>query len=142
MKNILKIAGLVLIVSLFFSCEEDKAEEMTVAERINAFEADLDNGDYANIADNFHPEMTSYETYQDGDVLNTGHIRSSYAPFDFSDPSTSGSGTVTATGSFANNVVSDGTYTASMKEDGDNNWKILSIVISAGTDQEIYGVSR
>ncbi len=141
-KNILKIAGLLLLITLFFSCEEDSAEEYSIKERINAFEDDLNDGDYDDLADNFHPDMPSYDTYQDGSVLNAGHIAEAYYPFNFSEPSpTSGSGTVTVTGTFSNSADS-GSYEANMKEDGDDNWKILKLVITIGTTQTIEGISR
>ena len=143
-KNILKFAGLILIVTMFFSCEEDSGEEMSISERIDAFETSLNNGDYTNIADHFHPDMTSYDTYQDGSLLNTGLLASTRSPFTFGAPTTAdnGDGTYSAEGSFSNSEGA-GTYDAEMKEDGDNNWKILEMNITVGASTlPIQGISR
>ncbi len=140
MKNrIILFTLLLAILTIFSSCEDllstasDEVTDATISERIDLFEDDLNSGNYDNVYLNFHPDMISYESYKDGSTINVGILDDDYYPFTFGTPSPdSGSGNVDVTGTFSNSVYS-GTYSATMKEDGSDNWKILSLTILTTT---------
>lgn len=132
LKNILKVAGLVLLVALFFSCEEDSNDEVSVKERIEKFQDSLNDGDYDGLDKHFHPDMVSYDSYADGSVIAAGPLGSGNEPFNLGTPTVTDSGSnKTATGTVTSGGGLDDSYTAVMREDGDDNWKIYSFTIGA-----------
>ena len=133
----LNIVLLVLLCGfgfLFMSCEEE-IEEVTIPERISELETDLNNGDYGSVYLNFHPDMEAYSQSKSEDYINKGVWDEAYYPFDFGTPIGSGS---SISGTFSNKGFTNGTYTATMKEDGSDNWKILAITITAGTNDTTF----
>ena len=76
--------------------------------------------------------MVSYESYADGSVIAAGPLGTGNEPFTFGTPTVTDSGSnKTATGTVTSGGGLDDTYTAVMKEDGDDNWKIYSFTIGA-----------
>ncbi len=137
MKKINIIVLLVLLCGFMFvftSCEEE-IDEVTIPERISELETDLNNGDYGSVYLNFHPDMPSYDSYKSESVINVGFLSDVYAPFNFGTPTVLGS---SASGTFSHSLGGTGTYTATMKEDGSDNWKILSLSITIGTSTSTY----
>ncbi len=132
-----------LIVTVFFviilsGCDflQEEDETVSISKRIELFQSDLNNSNYSGLDDNFHPDMISFDNYQDSTVISSGPLQISNAPFTFGSPSvsdTNTSGEKRAEGSFENDLGATGTYDAIMKEDGDENWKILEITITIGS---------
>lgn len=142
-KNKYLIVMVVFLVSIFgfASCELEEGEgTATIAERIVLLEKDLNYDNYAGVYENFHPDMASYDSYKDERIIDSGVMSKAYVPFNFGPPSISGE---VATGTFKHDGGAFGTYTATMKEDGTDNWKILVMIISAGGDSITYsGISQ
>ena len=136
-KRLLFLLFISPVLFLFTGCdnflqeEDDEPEDVTIKERIQMLEDDLNDGDYNNVYKNFHPEMISYNSYKDGSAINTGVLDESYASFSFSDPIVSNITTIN--GTFNSENGPNGTYSGTMKEDGTDNWKILSITIISTT---------
>jgi len=135
MKKIIKAVMFTALILMIFSCdlvEEDP--EALVEDRIDDFESDLNDGNYDDLTDHFHPDMVSYDSYMDSSIIANGPLGTNRSSFKFGSPDISESGSkYDAEGSFESDVVDDGSYSAVMKEDGDD-WKILSIDITVGID--------
>ena len=136
-KKIVLLLPLVVLSILFIGCGQLLPDEtVSISDRIDKFEDDLNDGNYNNLNDNFHPEMISYYNYLDSSVISSGPLQSDNAPFTFGSPTTrdtNTSGEKSATGLFTNGLGATGSYSAIMKEDGDDIWKILEITITIGT---------
>ncbi|QEN07257.1 hypothetical protein EXM22_04370 [Oceanispirochaeta crateris] len=133
LKNTLKIAGAAFLVLMFFGCDLlDEAATYSITERIEAFEDTLNDGDYSNLKTHFHPAMESYDTYLKEEVFSSGPLSSGNAPFNFELlATTDGSGDdKTASGTLTHLNLDDGLFTATMREDGDDNWKIYDMTIT------------
>jgi len=134
MKQIMKLAGILALMRLLYSCDMLATETMSIPDRIQAFEDDLNNGDYT-LQNHFHPDMSGYDNYADAATLNTGVLGEANAPFSFGTPVVSGS---SASGSFSSNGGADGSYTATMREDGADNWKIYEMKIYGSSTSSDY----
>ena len=137
MKKINTIVLLILLCGFMFvftSCEEE-IDEVTIPERISELESDLNNADYGSVYLNFHPDMPSYDSYKSESTINAGILDETYIPFSFGTPDVLGS---TASGAFSHSLGASGTYTATMKEDGSDNWKILSLTIDVNGNTTTY----
>ena len=127
MKKITLILILLSAVSFLFlltGCEEDSG--MSIEDRIKAFVSDLNDSSRNGIfKEHFHPDSTSYtngseatiepvfpndggETYTQTSISGSGSSRTVY---------------IDCTGDDG----VDGNYTFTMKEDGEDDWYILSI---------------
>lgn len=125
----------VLTVALLASCEQLlnmllSSSGVTIAERIQQFEADLNAADRSNIQKNFHPSMANYYQLSDPAVLEDGPLSSVNKTFNIGTPDIDGT-YVTAT--FSHKYAS-GTIDLTMALDGDD-YKIkrLDVTISQTT---------
>ncbi|MBF9017312.1 MULTISPECIES: hypothetical protein [unclassified Oceanispirochaeta] len=138
MKNIIKATVLIVLVLMVFSCDlfTDDPETL-IKSRISSFETTLNSGVYTNTTLNshFHKDMESYDAYLSSEIFTIGPLNPLNGDFHFGSPSVSSSGSnYTATGTYAadGTGVDDGTYIATMKEEGDS-WKILVMTIDVGS---------
>lgn len=121
--------SLAMVVLVFTGC--GGGSDTTVTDRINAFEADLNNGNFGNLWTHFHPESSTYTQGRDANTWTP--------PFESGetyeiDVAVSGS---TAEGTISGGIFNGDSITFQMKNDpedagglfgGENdNYLILSI---------------
>ena len=123
---LLLICITVIAASIFTGCAE-ASETVSIAERIQLLQDDLNAADYDSVYLNFHPEMDTYYQCKDGTTFSNGSFPESYAPFTFGSPTITNN---VATGTLSSGGI-NGTYTFTMKEDGEDNWKILIFQINS-----------
>lgn len=129
MKRIPLIICCAIVAMLFLSCEEE-LETTSISERIDQFESDLNN-DRLSAYQNLHP---------DNNDRDTGARTQAYWDNQFP----GGPYTINITGTVGSTVTTSVTPTTVassaefvMKEDGDDNWKILTIDFPIGGAVEV-----
>jgi hypothetical protein len=115
----------VLVALLSIGCEDDM-ETTSIRDRIAQFESDLNNN-RANAYTNLHPDVASLYT-DPGDWDPPFDPTVTYSFTTVSPGSSSATATVSA--SEPADLIHDETATFQMKEDGDDNWKIIRLDIT------------
>ena len=133
--QIILLTTLLAITFILTSCEE--LTEVSISERFKLLEEDLNNNDYDSLYLNFHPYMNNYDQIKDGTAFDSSVLAEAYNDFDFYNLSITGS---SVSGDFYSDGPS-GTFTATMKEDGENNWKIYVLSIDTGSVFTLSGLS-
>lgn len=111
---LLSVAAFIAASFAITSCKEP-GESMSVSERMEAFKNDVNNLDYLALKQHTHPDATQYALAGTAAVWNTYFYDNTFVI-------TSISGTTA-------NVTCHGVnYTFSLKEDGDDNYKIYEVV--------------
>mgnify|MGYP006290999607 FL=1 len=117
------IAAFVLV-----GCEEELTTTSRT-ERVQQFESDLNN-DRSNAYTNIHPDATSRDLFRNPAQWDTAGFDA--GPYSFNIGGQSGND-VTGTIDAPNDVGFDtATFRFTMKEDGEDNWKILRLEIPDG----------
>lgn len=135
MKKILNASLIVLIILMVFSCDLFSEDGLSITERIQSFQDDLNNDNYSNLINHYHPDMVGYDQWKDTSNYDSTPISQDEDGFNFYNIIVSGS---SASGSFScDSSGASGTFSAVMKE-SDGNWLIYSLTITVGaTDFEI-----
>lgn len=118
MKKIIALTAFTLIAALYFGSCDLLAEKYNPRERMEAFIEDANNGRWLDLKQHTHPDATQYSQAGAASFWSNEFI-SSYLPL--SSPSITG-----ATATFENSN-GDTTYTATLAEDEEDNYKILDI---------------
>lgn len=134
-KYLIVVAVLLIGVFSFTSCEllED-VSTVSITERIELFEDDVNSGIDTDIAENFHPDMESKLQANWGPIFTLGGpLDESHRPMNFASPtitSTSVSGEMLAEGIYIDDDDLSGSYSMTMKEDGSDKWYIKAIELN------------
>ena len=126
MKKGVIIAAVVLVSLMLAGCP-GLPEPVSIEERINLFEKDLNDG--KDLQGHFHPELLDYENIADEEVFKSGPLSTTNAPFNISEPVITGD---VASCTFYN-TASDGMMEFTMKLDG-YDYKILKLMVTVGTN--------
>jgi hypothetical protein len=120
---ILYVSIVILGSLLFIACPQDKDESVSISERINAFIADANNGNYSNMYTHIHPDAAKYDQSKTGDFWTNDFSGSDYSL-----------GTLNISGEIVTTTINGGEYSNddirfTMREDGKKVWKILKLEI-------------
>ena len=124
---------LILTVSIMSSCSivDQENNSVSVSERINKFEKDVNNGDNVEISENFHSEIESSLQTNWYSIFVNGPLDSTHSPVIFSEPTSITDSTLTnektARGVMLDKDDHATNYSMIMKEDGDDIWMIKSL---------------
>ena len=124
------LMALVLTGLLTLGCElGDDDDGVSIEDRINAFEQDLNTRNFDMISENFHSEMQSGQQAKWDQLYADNIFAESNAPFVFDEPSSILDGATNEKnvfGNYSNGIGANQTYTFVMKEEtsGDGIWKI------------------
>jgi hypothetical protein len=133
------IFGMFFIVSvaIMSSCSivDEEKDSVSVSERIDKFEKDVNSGDDIEISENFHSEMESSLKTNWYSIFVNGPLDSTHTPVIFSEPTSITESTLTnektARGVMLDKDDHATNYTMIMKEEdeGDDIWMIKSLQI-------------
>jgi hypothetical protein len=117
----------VFLVSLLTGCPED-LETTSIRDRIAQFESDINNN-RSEAYKNIHPDATQRDLYKDPSQWNSDFGTPGTYTHSFPNPSITNN-IATATISSSDGSLNGQTATFTMKEDGEDNWKILKLEFS------------
>ncbi len=130
---LLLAAIIAAIVLLFVGCPLDEDDSVSISSRISMFMNDINGGNYGNLWRHMHPDSNAYETDRQAGVWED-RFPPEDRPITLGTLNISGS-TATATITDANNNLYSGQDVIfTMKEDGKDVWKILSIGTPVNVD--------
>lgn len=121
----------VLLVAIFGFVGCGGGSDTTITDRINAFEADINSGNYGNLWTHMHPDSSAYTQRRDANTWTTDFPVDGTYTISFTVSGSTASGTITS-----GSVYPGDSITFQMKNDpesgglfgGDtDNWLILSI---------------
>ncbi len=143
-KNIIGVMFLILTGSIMSSCViTEEKNSVSVSERIDKFEEDVNNGDNIEIPENFHSEIESSLQTNWYSIFVNGPLDSTRTPVIFSEP-TSITDSILTNEKTARGVMLDKddravNYTMTLKEEDEDDdiWMIKSLQL--GTQDYLNG---
>lgn len=143
-------AILILLVFIVFialgSCDIPGGP-VTIEERINMFEAEINKQDRSQVYTHFHPTATvQYDDIKDPEYFDAGPLPYDYEPFFITpvgEPKDEGSGLMSVTADFRNdNGEYPGSATFVMQTGGDNDdWYIKTFTLDI-SEEDLFEIKR